>query len=177
MVCLRRASGDESRALQRARAGSSALPAQWPPRNMPAVNVHSSFPLDLRRIARSRGARLLVCALALLLAATNVMAAVMPLAGHAVHGPSGAHSTLPHASRAHCAEHGVTMSHMTQDARPGHGADCPCCGKACACVHACDGLVLAMPTALSMPSTRVFAIAPPRDGAAIETPLLRPPIA
>ena len=49
-----------------------------------AVNVLcTSFPIDLRRAARPRAARILVCALALLLAATNVMAAAMPIAAHA----------------------------------------------------------------------------------------------
>ena len=142
---------------------------------MPIVNLpFTSFPLDLRRIARSRAARVLVCALALLLAVTNVMAAAMPLTAHA---ESGAHASVSHESRAHCADQGDAISHTRHAPHPGHGADCPCCGKACACMHACDTLVLAMPPALAMLATRVFAIAPPRDGAAIEAPLLRPPIA
>lgn len=131
----------------------------------------TSFPLDLRRIARSRAARLLVCGLALLLAVTNVMAAAMPLTAH------GGEAAEAHTSQAHCTDHGAAVSHAPHHSHPSHGADSPCCGKACACMHACDGLVLAMPPALSMPSARIFAIAPPRDGAAIETPLLRPPIA
>jgi len=130
----------------------------------------TSFPLDLRRIARSRAARMLACALALLLAVTNVMAAAMPLSEHGTPGGEGPQAALSQ-SHAHCSDHGAAVSHVSHDAHPGHGADCPCCGKACACMHACDGLVLAMPSA------RIFAIAPPRDGAAIETPLLRPPIA
>jgi len=142
------------------------------------VNVLcTSFPLDLRRIARSRAARALVCLLALLLAATNVMAAAMPLGEHAAQGGKTAHSAVSHEMHEHCADHGAAASHATHESHPGHGADCPCCGKACACMHACDGLVLAMPPALSMPSTRIFAIAPPSDGTAIEAPLLRPPIA
>jgi ABC-type nickel/cobalt efflux system permease component RcnA len=141
------------------------------------VNVLcTSFPLDLRRIARSRAARMLVCALALLLAVTNVMAAAMPLSEHGTHGGKDAQAAVSQ-SHAHCSDHGAPASPASHDSHHGHGADCPCCGKACACMHACDGLVLAMPPALSMPSTRIFAIAPPRDGAAIETPLLRPPIA
>jgi hypothetical protein len=44
-------------------------------------------------------------------------------------------------------------------------------------MHACHGLVLAAASALAMPSSRVFMLAPPRDGTAIEAPLLRPPIA
>jgi hypothetical protein len=131
----------------------------------------TSFPLDLRRIARSRAARALACVLAVMLAVTNVMAAAMPLAPHA------AHAAVAHEPKAHCEEHGAATVQAARHAHPGHGADCPCCGKACACMHACDGLVLAMPPALSLPSTRLFAIAPPRDGAAIQTPLLRPPIA
>jgi ABC-type nickel/cobalt efflux system permease component RcnA len=136
------------------------------------VNVLcTSFPLDLRRMARSRAARALVRALALLLAVTNVMAAAMPLAAH------GGNAAATHESQAHCSDHGAAAAHAAHHSHPGHGADCPCCGKACACMHACDGLVLAMPPALSMPSARIFAIAPPSDGAAIQTPLLRPPIA
>jgi hypothetical protein len=139
------------------------------------VNVLcTSFLLDPRRIARSRAARMLACALALLLAVTNVMAAAMPLSEHGTQGGKDAPAAVSHA---HCSDHGAAISHPSHASHPGHGADCPCCGKACACMHACDGLVLAMPPALSMPSTRIFAIAPPRDGAAIETPLLRPPIA
>lgn len=142
---------------------------------MPAVNLLcTSFPLDLRRIARSRAARVLVCVLALLLAATNVMAAAMPLADHEAHGASAA---VSHESHAHCSDHGAVTPHATHESHPGHGADCPCCGKACACMQACDATVLAMPPALSIPSTRIFAIDPPRDGASIEAPLLRPPIA
>ena len=138
---------------------------------MPVVNVlFTSFPLRLRRIARSPAARVLVWALALLLAVTNVMAAAMPLTAHA----KQADAAVAHA---HCSDQGAPASHVKHESHPGHGADCPCCGKACACMHACDTLVLAMPPALAVPSTRVFAIAPPRDGSAIEAPLLRPPIA
>jgi hypothetical protein len=145
---------------------------------MPVVNVlFTSFPLDLRRIARSRAARVLVCALALLLAVTNVMAAAMPLAAHAEPGGNAAHAAVSPESHAHCGDRSAAVSHEKHESHRGHGADCPCCGKACACMHACDALVLAMPPALSMPSMRIFAIAPPSDGTAIEAPLLRPPIA
>jgi hypothetical protein len=98
----------------------------------------------------------------------------MPLGAHDMHGGRHENAGISHASHADCTDHGASATH---ESHPGHGADCPCCGKACACMHACDGLVLAMPPALAMPSTRVFAIAPPRVGAAIEAPLLRPPIA
>ena len=130
----------------------------------------TSFPFDPRRIARSRAARVLVCALALLLAATNVMAAAMPFAAHAA---THAEAT----SHAHCSDDAAAVAHANPDSHRAHGADCPCCGKACACMHACDTLVLAMPAALAIVSARLFAVAPPRDGAAIEAPLLRPPIA
>jgi hypothetical protein len=132
----------------------------------------TSFPFDLRRIAHSRVARVLVCALALLLAATNVMAAAMPLSAH---GGKHAETAVSHV---HCSDQGAAAAFTAKhDSHPGHGADCPCCGKACACMHACDALALRMPPALSIPSMRLFAIVPPRDGAAIESPLLRPPIA
>jgi len=130
----------------------------------------TSFPLDLRRIARSRAARVLVCALALLLAVTNAIAAAMPITAH---DGEHARATLSHA---HCSDQDAAP-HVKHESHPGHGADCPCCGKACTCMPACDALVLAMPPALPIPSARVFAIEPPRDGAAIEAPLLRPPIA
>jgi hypothetical protein len=137
-----------------------------------AVNVLcTSFPIDLRRVARSRAARILVCALALLLAATNVMAAAMPIAAHA-----GEHAQAM-ASHSHCSDEGAAAAAAKHDSHKAHGADCPCCGKACACMHACDTLVLAMPPALSILSTRVFRVAPPRDGSAVEAPPLRPPIA
>lgn len=137
-----------------------------------AVNVLcTSFPFDLRRIARSRAARVLVCTLALLLAATNVMAAAMPIAADAKHVQAGA-------SHAHCADRGTAASEaVPHDSHKAHGADCPCCGKACACMHACDALALAMTPAVSILSMRVFAVAPPLDGSAVEAPLLRPPIA
>ena len=142
---------------------------------MPVVNVlFTSFPFSLRRIARSRAAGRLVFALALLLAVANVMAAAMPFAAH---DGNGANAAVSHPSHAHCSDQDAAVSHARHDSHPGHGADCPCCGKACACMHACDGLVLTMPPALSMPSTRIFAVAPPSDGTAIEAPLLRPPIA
>ena len=138
---------------------------------MPVVTLLcTSFPLDLRRIARSRAARVLVCALALLLAVTNAMAAAMPITAH-----DGDHSKAT-VSHAHCSDQDAAASHK-HESHPGHGADCPCCGKACACMPACDAFVLAMPPALPVPSTRIFAIDPPRAGAATEAPLLRPPIA
>jgi hypothetical protein len=141
------------------------------------VNVlFTSFPLDLRRIARSRAARVLACALALVLAATNVMAAAMPLGDHAAHAGKHENTSVSAPAHAHCADHGTARAPSAHESHPGHGADCPCCGKACACMHACDRLVLAMPPALALPSARIFAIAPPRTGAAIEAPLLRPPI-
>jgi hypothetical protein len=136
------------------------------------VNVLcTSFPFDLRRIARSRAARVLVCVLALLLAATNVMAAAMPVTAH------DARPAEATASHAHCSDQNAAVSHVKHESHRGHDADCPCCGKACACMHACDTLALAMPLSLSIPSTSVFVIAPPRGGSAIEAPLLRPPIA
>lgn len=143
----------------------------------PVNMLFTSFPLDLRRIARSRAARMLVCALALLLAVTNAMAAAMPLAERTAHASGSADAAIQHPSQTHCADHGATASPATHETPPGHGADCPCCGNACACMHACDALVLAMPPAFVTPSTRIFAIAPPQPGAAVEAPLLRPPIA
>jgi hypothetical protein len=137
----------------------------------------TSFPLDPRRIARSRAARVLVCVLALVLVATNGMAAAMPLVDAATHGGNGANVVAPHESHAHCASHDRSASHPSHAQHPGHGAGCPCCEDACACMHACVGLVLAMPPALALPSARVFAFAPPGDGASVEAPLLRPPIA
>jgi len=141
------------------------------------VNVlFTSFPLDLRRIARSRAARTLACALALLLAATNVMAAAMPLTAPAAHTGGHENAAASPPVHAHCADRGTASAQSKHESHPGHGVDCPCCGKACACMHACDGLVLAMLPSLAMPSTRSFAIAPARTGAAIKAPLLRPPI-
>jgi hypothetical protein len=137
----------------------------------------TSFPFDLRRIARSRAARALVCVLALVLAATNVMAAAMPVHDAAATAAKDASASASHASRAHCAGDEAPASRVSRAVHPGHGADCPCCGKACACMHACDGLVLAMPAALSVPTLRTFAAPSYRGGAAIEAPLLRPPIA
>jgi hypothetical protein len=142
------------------------------------VNVLcTSFPFDLRRVVRSRGARLLVALLAIVLAATNVMAAAMPLLDASTAGGKSGSATAQHASHAHCVDHDASASRVSHASHPGHDADCPCCGKACACMHACDGLVLAMPAALSLPSARTFCVRPPRVAGALETPLLRPPIA
>jgi hypothetical protein len=141
-----------------------------------AVNpLCTSFPLDLRRIARSRAARVLVCVLALALTAANIVAAAMPPA-MAVASTNGGAGAPHHASHDRCAEHESSAGQHADHAR--HGADCTCCiGKTCACVHACDALVVALlPTSIA-PSMRVSSVPLPRDYAVIEARLLRPPIA
>ena len=135
---------------------------------MPVVSLLcTSFPLDLRRIARSRAARALVWLLALALVAANTAAVAMP--------PSPLASASAHASaHDHCNGH-TLKGHDSE--KPQHGPDCPCCiGKACACVHLCDALVRVVLPASIAPSTRAFRVSPPREYAAIETRLLRPPI-
>jgi hypothetical protein len=96
----------------------------------------TSFPLDLRRIARSRAARVLVCVLALVLAATNAMAAAMPLVDGAAHGGKAAIVAAPHESHARCSGHEEAASHASHARHHAHGTDCPCCGNTCACMHA-----------------------------------------
>ncbi|HKE47119.1 MAG TPA: hypothetical protein VKB52_03575 [Rhodanobacteraceae bacterium] len=127
--------------------------------------LFTSFPLDPRRIARSRAARVLVWLLALALVAANTAAVAMPPAK--VAPPASAHEHCTNADPA---------GHHAQ--KPHHGPDCPCCiGKACACVHLCDALVRVVVPASIAPSTRAFRVAPPRDYAVSEARLLRPPIA
>jgi hypothetical protein len=134
----------------------------------------TSFPFNLRRIARSRAARVLVCVLALALSAANVLMVAMPSAAMAAdHG--NAHGTASHqAGHAHCADDpGAARTHA------GHDAGSACCiGKNCACVHACgDVPVLALLSAVPAPSTRLRSALPSRAYTTLLAPLLRPPIA
>jgi hypothetical protein len=133
------------------------------------VNVLcTSFPLDPRRIARSRTARALVWLLALALVASNIAAAAMPPM------PTTAAAATA-ASHDHCNGADSAGEHAQ---KPRHGPDCPCCvGKTCACVQLCDALVRVVVPASMAPPTRDFRTSPPRDYVAIEARLLRPPIA
>jgi hypothetical protein len=135
----------------------------------------TSFPFDLRRIARSRAARVLVCVLALGLTVANIVAVAMP---PAMGAPSadGSAGVPHHTSHDQCAGHQASGGLHADHA--GHGADCACCiGKTCACVHACDALVLSVLPGSTAPSMRIFSASPPRAYAAIEARPLRPPIA
>jgi hypothetical protein len=146
-----------------------------PMRTITAVSLLcTSFPLDLRRIARSRAARVLVCVLALALTAANFIVVAMPPAMTSASTDGGAAAVHP-ASQGDCAEHPAADLHASH-AR--HGVDCACCiGKSCACMQVFDAVVLSvLPTSIP-PATRIFAASPPRAYAAIETRLLRPPIA
>jgi hypothetical protein len=134
----------------------------------------TSFPFGLRRIARSRGARVLVCVLALALTAANFLAVAMPPAMAAA-SAEGSADAPQHASHEHCAGHQAQGLHAGH-AR--HGSDCACCiGKTCACTQIFDAVVLTVLPASILPSMRIFAVPPPRAYAAIEARLLRPPIA
>jgi len=141
-----------------------------------AVNpLCTSFPFNLRRIARSRAARALVCVLALALSAANVLMIAMPSAAMAAdHGNAHGAAASHQAGHAHCAEDSSTMG-----AHAGHGADGACCiGKTCTCVHACgDVPVLALLSAVPVPSTRLLHALPSRVYTTLVAPLLRPPIA
>jgi len=157
-------------------------------RNMQAVSLLcTSFPLDLRRIARSRAARAVVWVLALALSITNVTMAAMPSIAsvgpvsapvishrmsHDRHCAGHAMLASPHA---HCAGQMAATAHA---GHAGHGDGCACCiGKVCACVQVCDvPTVIALIGALA-PSLRQFSVLPSRPYAAIEARLLRPPIA
>jgi hypothetical protein len=135
----------------------------------------TSFPVDLRRIARSRAARVLVCVLALALTAANIVAVAMPPA-MAVSSAVGSAGAPHHASHDRCAGHEASGGLRADHA--GHSVDCACCiGKTCACVHACDALVLSVLPASIAPSMRIFCVPLPRAYAAIEARPLRPPIA
>jgi hypothetical protein len=137
-----------------------------------AVNtLFTSFVPAPRRIARSRLARVLVCVLAIALAWANAFAAAMPVGESMPAAPAG--SKAP-ASHAHCADQDMAMPHAKH---AGHGADCACGGKACACMHACDALVLAIPSAVAMPVSRGIPLRVANISPSGATPPLRPPIA
>ena len=157
-------------------------------RTMQAVRLLcTSFPLDLRRIARSRAARAVVWVLALTLSLTNMTMVAMPSLASAAagSGPAVSHRmshdvhcmghTMPASSHTHCAGQMAANAHATH---AGHGDGCACCiGKTCACVQVCDvPTVIALIGALA-PSARQFSVLPSRPYAAIEARLLRPPIA
>jgi hypothetical protein len=158
-----------------ARRPSGALRTHGPVRNIRAVNVLcTSFPRRLRRIARSRVARIIVCVLALALTAANIASAAMPPMSMAAAAPAAAMATSHHTPAKHCADDGASVARTTH---PGHGADCACCiGKSCACAHACDLPDLAAAPSPAKPSTRIFAVSPARVYSAIEARPLRPPI-
>jgi hypothetical protein len=156
-------------------------------RTMQAVSLLcTSFPPDLRRIARSRAARAVVWVLALALSVTNMTMAAMPSLASAavVSGAAASHQishdahcaghAMPASSRAHCAGQ-MASAHANH---AGHGDGCGCCiGKTCACVQVCDvPTVIALVGALA-PSARQFSVLPSRPYAAIEARILRPPIA
>jgi len=134
----------------------------------------TSFPLNLRRIARSRAARVLVCVLALALSAANVLMVAMPSAAMAAeHG--AAQGTASHqAGHAHCTEDsGAERTHAGHDA----GGAC-CIGKSCACVHVCgDVPVLLLLSTVPAPAAPLRSAVPSRAYATLLAPLLRPPIA
>jgi len=157
-------------------------------RNMQAVSLLcTSFPLDLRRIARSRAARAVVWVLALALSMTNATMAAMPSpsASTAISGPAVSHRmshdahcaghAMPASPHAHCAGQMAATAHA---GHAGHSDGCACCiGKVCACVQVCDvPTVIALIGALA-PSSRLFSVLPSRPYAAIQAPPLRPPIA
>lgn len=154
-------------------------------RTMQAVSLLcTSFPLDLRRIARSRVARALVWTLALALSLTNTAMAAMPmapLAGGAMH----ATASHPASHDAHCAGHAMSaamhahcVGHTPAAVHAAHAGDgCGCCiGKTCACVHIFDVPSVTASFARVAPTATPSSVLPPRPYAAIEAPLLRPPI-
>jgi hypothetical protein len=144
------------------------LRAHRPARTISAVNaLFTSFVPAPRRIARSAVARVLVFVLAITLIAANGFAAAMPFGESSPTTPASAKAATSHM---HCADRQIAQ-------RAGHGADCTCGGSSCACMHACDALVLAMPAAVAMPVARVFATLVPRVFVPSASPPLRPPIA
>jgi hypothetical protein len=133
--------------------------------------LFTSFVPAPRRIVRSRFARVIVVLLAIALVAANGFASAMPI-GEAM--PAAPARSKAVSSHAHCADQNAPMPHAKHG---GHGADCACGGKACACMHACDAFVLAMPAAVAMPVSRGIPLRVahlPPSGA---IPPLRPPIA
>jgi hypothetical protein len=137
-----------------------------------AVNpLFTSFVPAPRRVARSRVARVLVFVLAIALISANGFAAAMPVGESMPAAQASSKAAAPHA---HCADQNMAIP---QAKHAGHDAGCACGGKACACMHACDALVLAMPSALAMPVSRGIPLRVahlPPSGA---IPPLRPPIA
>jgi hypothetical protein len=133
--------------------------------------LFTSFVPAPRRIAHSRFARVLAFVLAIALIAANAFAAAMPVGESMPAAPASAATAAPHA---HCADQQMAMPHTKH---AGHDAGCACGGKTCACMHACDALVLAMPGSLAMPVSRGIPLRIahlPPSGA---IPPLRPPIA
>jgi hypothetical protein len=124
--------------------------------------LFTSFAPAPRRIAR-----LLAFVLAVALVAANAFAAAMPL------GESTPASSNPPTSHAHCAD----QKAATPVKHAGHGTECACGGNACACMHACDALVLAMPGAVAMPVLRGLPPRAPHLPPSGAIPPLRPPIA
>jgi hypothetical protein len=155
-------------------------------RTMQAVSLLcTSFPLDLRRIARSRAARVLVWLLALALCATNMAMAAMPSASPTASVP-GAATAHRIAHDVHCARHAVPAAthahcagHASMSAHAGHNGDgCGCCiGKSCACVQTFDVPAELVSAAAAAPAERPFSMLAPRPHAAVRARLLRPPIA
>lgn len=141
--------------------------AHRPARTISAVNaLFTSFVPAPRRIARSRLARVLAFVLAIAMVWVNGFAAAMPI-GEPMPATGKAVSS-------HCADQAMAKAHVKH---AGHGEDCACGGKACACMHACVALALAIPAAISMPSVRAFPMRVCRAGASSAPPPLRPPIA
>jgi hypothetical protein len=140
-------------------------------RRVPSSAVNALFTSFLpapRRIARSRVARVLVFVLAIALISANGFAAAMPL-GKSV--PAGSNAA---ASHGHCAGKDMAMPHVKH---AGHGADCACGGGSCACMHACDALVLAIAPAVAMPASRGIPLRIADLARFGVIPPLRPPIA
>jgi hypothetical protein len=134
-------------------------------------SLFTSFVPAPRRIAHSRAARALAFVLAIALVWANGFAAAMPL-GESM--PAAPASSEAAASHMHCADKDMAMPHAKH---AGHGADCACGGNSCACMHACDALVLAMPAAVAMPLSRGIPLRVAHLSPSGAIPPLRPPIA
>ncbi|HEX7914682.1 hypothetical protein [Rudaea sp.] len=130
-------------------------------------------PFRLQRLARSRFARLLAQAMAVLLVLANFSAWATPASHTEIVASTATSATSHH----HCDE-AATQADASKG-KAAHGKGCPCCvGGACACGYSCS---TALATGFSFPASPPAAQLPQLDRAAFFDAAgerrLRPPIA
>jgi hypothetical protein len=141
----------------------------------------TSFGLRPRRIARSWIARLSACIVAMALILAGSPAVAMPEIAHADATASarsahcGPVSAEAHAVHSHDAAHSHDAVHSGDGMHSRTGAH-PCCTSVCACVHACAPAPIVEAGSRFEAAGQAFRCAIASTPAAIDAPLLRPPI-